>query len=103
MGIARARTQVPDESVFQTIAMHSAQHKRLLLNHNLRWIDWPHSHGDPNEYWGRLGSRKYVGGPKVLNASEMRDVLASPYMFARKVRIQRTARGLHAGRMSIAR
>ena len=60
-------------------------HARRLLNHNLRWIDWPHSHGDPNEYWNQLGSRSYIGGPRVLNASELQPVLASPYMFARKV------------------
>ena len=41
------RRLVPDESILQTIAMHS-RHKYTLLNHNLRWIDWPHSYGDPN-------------------------------------------------------
>ena len=53
-----------------------------------RWIDWPHSHGDPNEYWQRLGARKFIGGPRVLNSSEMNAVLASPYMFARKVDVE---------------
>jgi hypothetical protein len=32
-----------------------------------------------------LGARQYIGGPRVLNASELRQVLASPYLFARKV------------------
>ena len=103
----RVYTQVPDESIFQTIAMHSAPHKRALLNHNLRWIDWPHQHGDAQavaispisplhlpfispssplhlsficpvcfdaqEYWNRVGKggRDFVGGPQVLNSSEL--------------------------------
>lgn len=53
-----------------------------------RWIDWPHSHGDPNEYWQRLGTRKFIGGPRVLNSSELNAVFASPYMFARKVDVE---------------
>ena len=64
--------------------MHSP-FKHSLFNHNLRWIDWPHQYGPADEYWNRLGGRKYVGGPKVLNASELSKVLAAPYMFARKV------------------
>ncbi|KOO30866.1 xylosyltransferase 2 [Chrysochromulina tobinii] len=79
------RRLVPDESLLQTVAMHSPRHRSTLINHNLRWIDWPHSHGDPNEYWNKLGARQYIGGPRVLNASELRQVLASPYLFARKV------------------
>ena len=79
------RRLVPDESILQTILMHSPIHKRLLVNHNLRWIDWPHSHGDPNEYWNALGARKYIGGPRVLNSSDLSAVFASPYIFARKV------------------
>ena len=82
------RRLVPDESIFQTIAMHSPSHRHSLLNHNLRWIDWPHAHGDPNDYWKKLGSRGYIGGPQVLNASELAPVLASPYMFARKVDVE---------------
>ena len=50
----------PIASVPQTVAMHSPRHRLTLLNHNLRWIDWPHSHGDPNEYWNRLGAKKCV-------------------------------------------
>lgn len=82
---AYERRLVPDESMLHTIAMHSPAHRHSLLNHNLRWIDWPHQYGDPNEYWQRLGSRGYIGGPKVLNASELIPILTSPYMFARKV------------------
>ncbi|KAL1526060.1 hypothetical protein AB1Y20_020881 [Prymnesium parvum] len=81
------RRLVPDESFFQTVVMHSP-FKNSLLNHNLRWIDWPHQYGDANEYWERLGGRKYVGGPKVLNVSELPRVLMSPYMFARKVDLE---------------
>ena len=82
------RRLVPDESFFQTVAMASPRHRRSLVNHNMRWIDWPHSHGDPNEYWQRLGARQYVGGPRVLNSSELQPVLSSPYMFARKVDVE---------------
>ena len=79
------RRLVPDESMLQTMAMHSPEHRASLVNHNLRWIDWPHSHGDPTEYWNALGARKFIGGPRVLNSSELSPVFASPYMFARKV------------------
>ena len=50
--------------------MHSP-FKQNLLNHNLRWIDWPHQHGDAQEYWNRVGKggRDFVGGPQVLNSS----------------------------------
>uniref|UniRef100_A0A7S3EQP7 protein xylosyltransferase n=1 Tax=Haptolina ericina TaxID=156174 RepID=A0A7S3EQP7_9EUKA len=81
------RRLVPDESFFQTAAMHSP-FMSTLVNHNMRWIDWPHQHGDATEYWRRLGIQKYVGGPRVLNSSEMKPVLMSPYMFARKVDLE---------------
>ena len=71
--------------MLQTMAMHSPEHRASLVNHNLRWIDWPHSHGDPTEYWNALGARKFIGGPRVLNSSELSPVFASPYMFARQV------------------
>ena len=35
------RRLVPDESLLQTIMMHSP-YKQSLINHNLRWIYWPH-------------------------------------------------------------
>ena len=79
------RRLVPDESIFQTIVMNAPLHRQHLLNHNLRWIDWPHAHGDPNVYWNALGARAYIGGPRVLNTTDLPAVLASPYMFARKV------------------
>jgi len=81
------RRLVPDESFFQTAVMHSP-FAASLVNHNMRWIDWPHQHGDATEYWQRLGLQKYVGGPRVLNSSEMKTVLTSPYMFARKVDLE---------------
>ena len=84
--LAFERRLVPDEALLQTAVMHSP-YKASLLNHNLRWIDWPHQHGDAQEYWNRVGKggRAFVGGPQVLNSSELGPVLASPYMFARKV------------------
>ena len=70
--LAFERRLVPDESLLQTAVMHSP-HKASLLNHNLRWIDWPHQHGDAQEYWNRVGKggRDFVGGPQVLNSSEL--------------------------------
>ena len=64
--LAYERRLVPDESLLQTAAMHSP-HKASLLNHNLRWIDWPHQHGDAQAYWNRVGKggRAFVGGPQV--------------------------------------
>jgi len=84
--LAYERRLVPDESLLQTAVMHSP-FKASLLNHNLRWIDWPHQHGDAQAYWDKVGKggRAFVGGPQVLNSSELGPVLSSPYMFARKV------------------
>jgi hypothetical protein len=70
------RRLVPDESFFQTIAMHSPRHKHSLISHNLRWIEWETSD---------LGMQQQVGGPRVVTLSDLPRALASPYMFARKV------------------
>ena len=61
---------MPDESFLQTVVMHSP-FKQTLLNHNMRWIYWPHQDGDAQEYWDRVGKggRDFVGGPKVLTAA----------------------------------
>ena len=83
------RRLVPDESIFQTIMMNSP-FRRRLVNHNMRWIEWPHqTYQDPNKYWEMLGARQYVGGPRVLNVSDLSAVLTSPYMFARKVDVEK--------------
>ena len=82
--VAFERRLVPDESFLQTTVMHSP-FRHQLINHNMRWIDWPHTYGDPNEYWTKVGMATSVGGPKALNASELAAVFGSPYMFARKL------------------
>lgn len=72
-----------DEAFVQTVLMHSPFNK-TLVNHNLRYIYWPHFDGDPTHYWARMGY-SFIGGPQVINASALPGVLRSPYMFARKV------------------
>tara|TARA_B100000513_G_scaffold194115_1_gene122431 strand:+ start:56 stop:994 length:939 start_codon:yes stop_codon:yes gene_type:complete len=72
-----------DESFVQTVLMDSP-FRSTLINNNLRHIRWPHMHGDPNEYWARMGWA-HVGGPMVINASEAPAVFRSALMFARKV------------------
>ncbi len=72
-----------DESFVQTVLMHSP-FNRTLVNHNMRYIYWPHFDGDPAEYWMKMGY-SFVGGPQVINSSAAPGVFRSPYMFARKV------------------
>ena len=72
-----------DESFVQTVLMHSP-YASTLVNHNLRYIYWPHFDGDPTSYWARMGY-SYIGGPQVINSTGIPAVLRSPYMFARKV------------------
>ena len=77
------RRFLSDEAFVQTVLMHSP-YNGSLVNHNMRYIYWPHYDGDPQEYWARMGV-DYVGGPQVINSSALPGVLRSPYMFARKV------------------
>ena len=72
-----------DESFVQTVLMHSP-HAESLVNHNMRYIYWPHFDGDPTSYWAKMG-HSFIGGPQVINASGAPGVFRSPYMFARKV------------------
>lgn len=52
-------TYMPDEAFVQTALLNSALAQTTdaatgapsLLNHNLRYIDWPHGYGDPAHYW----------------------------------------------------
>ena len=36
------------------------------VNHNLRYIDWPHGYGDPSAYWRAVGLA-HASGPMVLS------------------------------------
>jgi protein xylosyltransferase len=76
-------TYMADEAFVQTALMASPL-KGRLINHNLRYIDWPHGYGDPNAYWRRVGTR-HVAGPIVLTRELFRSVTRSPAIFARKV------------------
>ena len=81
-----ALTYMADESFVQTALMASA-HRRALINHNLRYIDWPHGYGDPNAYWQAAGAR-HVSGPMVLTAARFETVARSGAVFARKVDLE---------------
>ena len=76
-------TYMADEAFVQTALMASPL-KGRLINHNLRYIDWPHGYGDPNAYWRRVGTR-HMAGPIVLTRELFRSVTRSPAIFARKV------------------
>ena len=77
------RRFLSDEAFVQTVLMHSP-FRSSLVNHNMRYIYWPHFDGDPTAYWMKMG-HSFIGGPQVVNATGMPAVLQSPYMFARKV------------------
>lgn len=77
------RRVLPDEMFLQTVLAHSPMNASVL-KHNLRWIDWPHYHGDPGSYWSTVGWN-FVGGPRVLTAKDASAVFGSPFLFARKV------------------
>ena len=81
--VAFERRLVPDESFLQTTVMHSP-FRHQLINHNMRWIDWPHTYSDPNEYWTKVGMATSVGG-QGTQRERARAVFGSPYMFARKL------------------
>ena len=76
------RRFLADEAFVQTALMDSP-FASTLVNHNLRYIYWPHFDGDPTAYWARMGY-SYIGGPQVINATSAPAVFRSPYMFARK-------------------
>ena len=76
-------TYMADETFVQTALMASPL-RASLVNHNLRYIDWPHGYGDPNAYWGSV-DRKHVAGPMVLTPELFGRVTRSPALFARKV------------------
>ena len=43
-------TYMADETYVQS-ALMASPHRSRLVNHNLRYIDWPHGYGDPNAYY----------------------------------------------------
>ena len=70
----------------QTALMNSPL-RLHLVNHNLRYIDWPHGYGDPSAYWRSVGQR-HASGPMVLTEDLAGPVLGSPAMFARKLDLE---------------
>jgi len=75
----------------QTALMNSPLHD-TLVNHNLRFIDWPHGYGDPSAYWHSVGA-KHAAGPMILTPKHLRAVFQSSAMFARKARSSTTTIG----------
>mgnify|MGYP006161391625 CR=1 FL=1 len=57
------RRFLSDEAFLQTVLM-SSPHNGSLVNHNMRYIYWPHYDGDPAVYWARMGY-SFIGGPQV--------------------------------------
>jgi hypothetical protein len=74
------RRFLSDEGFLHTALMHSP-HRHTLVNTNLRYIMWPHHHGDPTSYWATMGW-SFIGGPEVPNASEAPKVGRSPFTHA---------------------
>ena len=79
-------TYMADETYVQS-ALMASPHRSKLVNHNLRYIDWPHGYGDPNVYYHTVGSRHWAG-PMVLNEALFESVVGSPALFARKVDLE---------------
>ena len=79
-------TNMADETFVQTALMNSP-HRGTVVNHNLRYIDWPHGYGDPNAYWQTVGSR-HAAGPMILTPEVFGVVTTSPAIFARKVDLE---------------
>ena len=50
-----ALTYMSDETFVQSVLMNSPL-RSSLVNHNLRYIDWPHGYGDPSAYWRAVRS-----------------------------------------------
>ena len=82
-------TYMADETYVQTALMNSPL-RETLINHNLRYIDWPHGYGDPNAYWHSVGA-KHIAGPMVLTAELFDRVVASGAVFGRKVDLETEA------------
>ena len=49
-----------DETFVQTALMNSP-FRASVVNHNLRYIDWPHGYGDASVYWHSIGERHISG------------------------------------------
>ena len=79
-------TYMSDETYVQTALMNSPL-RASLVNHNLRYIDWPHGYGDPAAYWKAVGA-KHFSGPMVLSPDLMPAVLGSGAAFARKADLE---------------
>ena len=82
-----ALTYMSDETYVQTALMNSPRMRQSLVNHNLRYIDWPHGYGDPSAYWRAVGL-KHASGPMVLSLELLPRVLSSAAAFARKVDLE---------------
>ena len=81
-------TYMSDETFLQTALMNAPTAiRRSLVNHNLRYIDWPHGYGDPTAYWRAVGMR-HASGPMVLSSELMGAVLGSGAAFARKIDLE---------------
>ena len=76
-------TYMADETYVQTALQHSP-FRESIVNHNLRYIDWPHGYGDPNAYWASMGGR-HISGPMVLTDALFMRAVGSPALFARKI------------------
>ena len=68
-------TYMADETFLQTALMASPL-RGSLVNHNLRYIDWPHGYGDPNAYWRSLGAQ-HAAGPMILTPELFASVTGS--------------------------
>jgi hypothetical protein len=79
-------TYMADESYVQSALMASTAMRSTLINHNLRYIDWPHGYGDPVKYYQSVDSRHW-SGPMVLTGERFDKVISSPALFARKADI----------------
>ncbi|KAJ1634961.1 core-2/I-branching enzyme-domain-containing protein [Pavlovales sp. CCMP2436] len=77
-------TFLSDEAVVQTALMATGPELRARLrNHNLRYIDWPHGYGNPEQYWREAGEA-HDGGPVMLSFAHAATLFQSEAISARK-------------------
>ena len=74
-----------DEFFLPTVLMHSAAHRRLLVNHHLRHERWPTGNISHREaYWAALHESEW-GGAQLLDSKQLTAAMRSPMLFAKKL------------------
>ena len=86
LALSLRNTFLPDEAFVQTALLAEPAQAARVVNHNLRYLLWPHQfYALPEDYWYAATIPEYHrGGPMVLNASTVGSALVSSALVARK-------------------